>query len=65
MLMFLYCTELNLSKFNRSSVVYINQNTYFNVQPSTFVFLGFHKNNHDKSCSSFQDLSVYKIFTLK
>jgi hypothetical protein len=40
----------------------MNQNMNFKIQPpSTFVFLVFYKSELIKSCSSFHDLSAYKI----
>jgi hypothetical protein len=40
----------------------MKQKTNFNFQPlSTFVFLGFNKNDPIKGCSSLEDLSAYKI----
>jgi hypothetical protein len=57
-----YYTKVHLSKCNGSWVVSTKQNTNFNIQTAAmFVFFVFDKNGFIKSCSSFEDLSVYKI----
>jgi hypothetical protein len=57
-----YCTKVNLSKCNGSWVVSTKQTMYFNIQTAAmFVLFIFYKNGLIKSCSSFEDLSVYKI----
>jgi hypothetical protein len=55
--------KLNLSVCSGSCVVFTRQNINFNfLMPSTFVFLVFHKNGHNKSSSSFEDISAYKSY---
>jgi hypothetical protein len=62
MSMISYYTKVHLSKCNGSSVVSTKQTTNFNIQTAAmFVFFVFDKNGLIKSCSSFEDLSVYKI----
>jgi hypothetical protein len=57
-----YYTKVHLSKYNGSRVVSTKQTMNFNIQTDAmFVFFVFNKNGLIKSCSSFQDLSVYKI----
>jgi hypothetical protein len=55
-------TKVHLSKCNGSWVLSTKQNTNFNIQTAAmFVFFIFGKNGVTKSCSSFEDLLVYKI----
>jgi hypothetical protein len=55
-------TKVHLSKCNSSLVVSTKQTMNFNIQTAAmFVFFVFDKNGLIKSCSSFEDLSVYKI----
>jgi hypothetical protein len=55
-------TKVHLFKFNGSWVVSTKQTMNFNIQTAAmFVFFIFDKNGLIKSCSSFEDLSVYKI----
>jgi hypothetical protein len=55
-------TKLHLSKCNGSWVVSTKQTMNFNIQTAAmFVFFVSYKNGLIKSCSSFEDLSVYKI----
>jgi hypothetical protein len=62
MSMISYYTKVHLSKCNSSWVVSTKQNKNFNIQTAAmFVFFVFDKNGLIKSCSSFEDLSVYKI----
>jgi hypothetical protein len=62
MSMISYYTTIHLSKCNGSWVVSTKQNTNFNIQTAAmFVFFIFDKNGLIKSCSSFEDLPVYKI----
>jgi hypothetical protein len=62
MSMISYYTKVNLFKCNSSWVVAPKQNKNFNIQTAAmFVFFVFDKNCLIKSCSSFEDLSVYKI----
>jgi hypothetical protein len=57
-----YYIYVHLSKCNGSWVVSTKQTMNFNIQTATmFVFFVFDKNGLIKSCSSFEDLSVYKI----
>jgi hypothetical protein len=57
-----YCTKVHLSKCNGSWVVSAKQTVNFNIQlAAMFVFFVFDKNGLIKSCSSFEDLSVYRI----
>jgi hypothetical protein len=57
-----YYTKVHLSKFNGSWVVSIKQTMNYNIQTAAmFVFFVFDKNGIVKSCSSFEDLSVYQI----
>jgi hypothetical protein len=57
-----YYTKVNLSKCNGSWVVSTKQNMNFNIQTDAiFVFFVFDKSGLIKSCSSFDDLSVYKF----
>jgi hypothetical protein len=63
MSMISYSTNVHLSLCNGSWVVSTKQNMNFNIQTAAmFVFFVFNKNGLIKSCSSFADLSVYKIF---
>jgi hypothetical protein len=63
MFMISYYTKVHLSKCNGSWVVSTKQNMNFNIQTvAMFVFFVFDKNGLIKSCSSFEDLSVYKHF---
>jgi hypothetical protein len=60
--MIFYETKVYLSKCNGSWVVSTKQTMNFNIQTAAmFVFFVFDKNAPIKSCSSFEDLSVYKI----
>jgi hypothetical protein len=62
MSMISYYTKVHLSKCNSSWVISIKQTTNFNIQMAAmFVFFVFDKNGLIKNCSSFEDLSVYKI----
>jgi hypothetical protein len=62
MSMISYYTKVHLSKWNGSWVVSTKQNMNFNIQTAAiFVFFVFDKNGLIKSCSSFEDLSAYKI----
>jgi hypothetical protein len=64
MSMIFYYTKVHLSKFNGSWVVSTKQTMNFNIQlAAMFVFFFFFvdKTGLLKSCSSFEDLSVYKI----
>jgi hypothetical protein len=55
-------TEVHLPKLNGSWVVSTKQNMNFNIQPAAmFVFFVFDRNGPIKSCSSFEDVSVYNI----
>jgi hypothetical protein len=57
-----YYTKAHLPKYNGSWVVSTKQTMNFNIQLATmFVFFVFYKIGLIKSCSSFEDLSVYKI----
>jgi len=57
-----YGTELNLSKFNASWVIFIKQNINFNFQPPYVrIFWFFIKMVLLKSCLSFEEPSVYKM----
>jgi hypothetical protein len=57
-----YYTKVHLSKFNGSWVVSKQQTMNYNIQTAAmFVLFVFDKNGLIKSCSSFEDLSVYKI----
>jgi hypothetical protein len=57
-----YYTKVHLSKWNGSWVVSTKYTMNFNIQTAAmFVFFVFDKNGPIKSCSSFEDLSVYKI----
>jgi hypothetical protein len=57
-----YYTKVHLSKFNGSWVFATKQTMNFNIQTAAmFVFFVFDNNGLIKSCSSFEDLSVYKI----
>jgi hypothetical protein len=57
-----YYTKVHLSKCNGSWVVSTKQTMNFNIQlAAMFVFFVFDKNCLIKICSSFEDLSVYKI----
>jgi hypothetical protein len=57
-----YYTKVHLSKCNGSWVVSIKRTKSINIQlAAMFVFFIFDKNGLIKSCSSFEDLSVYKI----
>jgi hypothetical protein len=57
-----YYTKVHLSKCNGSWVVSTKQTMNFNIQlVAMFVFLVFDKNGLIKSCSSFEDLSVFEI----
>jgi hypothetical protein len=57
-----YYTKVHLSKCNGSWVVSTKQTTNFNIQTTAiFVFFVFDKNGLIKSCSSYKDLSIYKI----
>jgi hypothetical protein len=62
MSMISYYTKVHLSKCNGSWVVSTKQIMNFNFKTTAmFVFFVFDKNGLIKSCSSFDDLSVYKI----
>jgi hypothetical protein len=62
MSMISYCTKVHLTKCNGSWVVSTKQTMSFNIQMAAmFVFFVFDKNGLIKSCSSFEDLWVYKI----
>jgi hypothetical protein len=62
MFMISYNTKVHLSECNGSWGVSTKQNMNFNTQTAAmFVFFVFDKNGLIKSCSSFEDLSVYKI----
>jgi hypothetical protein len=62
MSMISYYTKVNLSKCNGSWVVSTKQIMNFYIQTAAmFVFFVFDKNDLIKSCSSFEDLLVYKI----
>jgi hypothetical protein len=57
-----YYTKVRLSKCNGSWIVSTKQTMNFNIQTAAmFVFFVFDKTGLTKSCSSFEDLSVYKI----
>jgi hypothetical protein len=57
-----YYTKVHLSKCNGSWVVPTKQTMNFNIQTAAmFVFFVFDKNGLIKSCSSFEDLTVYKM----
>jgi hypothetical protein len=57
-----YYTKVHLSQCNGSWVVFTKQTINFNIQTAAmFVFFVFDKNGLIKSCSSFEDLSVYKM----
>jgi hypothetical protein len=54
--------QVHLSKCNGSWVISTKQTMNFNIQTAVMiVFFVFDKNNIIKSCSFFEDLSVYKI----
>jgi hypothetical protein len=54
--------QSNLSKWNGSWVVSTKQTMNFNIQTAAmFVYFVSDKNSLIKSCSSFEDLSVYKV----
>jgi hypothetical protein len=60
--MIYYYAKVHLSNCNGSWVVFTKQNMNFNIQTAAmFVFFVFDKNGLIKSCSSFEDLLVYKI----
>jgi hypothetical protein len=62
MSMISYYTKVHLSKCNGSWVVSTERTMNFNIQTAAmFVFFVLDKNCLIKSCSSFEDLSVYKI----
>jgi hypothetical protein len=62
MSMIIYFPKVHLSKCNGSWVASTKQTMNFNIQlAAMFVFFVFDKNCLIKSCSSFEDLSVYKI----
>jgi hypothetical protein len=57
-----YYTEVHLSKCNGSWVVSTKKTMNFNIQTAAmFIFFCFLQNGLIKSCSSFEDISVYKI----
>jgi hypothetical protein len=57
-----YYSKVHLSKCNGSRVVSTKQTMNFIIQTAAmFVFFVFDKTSLIKSCSSFKDLSVYKI----
>jgi hypothetical protein len=57
-----YYAKVHLSECNGSWVVSTKQTPNFNIQTAAmFVLFVFDKNGFIKSCSSFEDLSVYKI----
>jgi hypothetical protein len=57
-----YYTKVNFPKCNGSRVVSTKQTPNFNIQTAAmFVFFVFDKNDLTKRCSSFEDLSVYKM----
>jgi hypothetical protein len=57
-----YYTEVHLSKCNGSWVVSTKQTMNFNIQlAAMFVFFVFDQNGLIKSCSCFEDLSLYTI----
>jgi hypothetical protein len=62
MSMISYCTKGHLSKCNGSWVVSTEQTMNFNIQTAAMFVFFFYKNGLIKSCSSFEDLSVYNIF---
>jgi hypothetical protein len=56
-----YFSEVHLSKCSGSWFFSTKQNINFNIQTAAmFVFFVFDKNGLIKSCSSFEDMSVYK-----
>jgi hypothetical protein len=60
-----YYTKVRMSKCNGSWVLSTKQTMNFNIQTvAMFVIFVFDKNGIIKSCSSFQDLSVYKVYGL-
>jgi hypothetical protein len=62
MSMISYYTKVHLSNCNGSWVVSTKQTMNFKIQTAAmFVFFVFDKNGSTRSCSSFEDLSVYKI----
>jgi hypothetical protein len=62
MSMIFYYTKVHLSLCNGSWAVSTKQTMNFNIQLATmFVIFVFDKNCLTKICSSFEDLSVYKI----
>jgi hypothetical protein len=62
MSMISYYTKVHLSTCNGSWVISTKQNVNFNIQTTTmFVFFVLDKNGLIKSCSSYEDLSVFKI----
>jgi hypothetical protein len=62
MSMIFYYTKVRLSKCNGSWVVSTKQTANFNIQLAVMlVFFVFDKTGLVNSCSSFEDLSVYKI----
>jgi hypothetical protein len=63
MSMISYYTKVHLSKCNGSWVISTKQTMDFNIQTAAmFVFFVFDKNSLTKIYSSFEDLSVYKIW---
>jgi hypothetical protein len=57
-----YYAKVNSSKCNGSWVVSTKPTMNFNIQTAAmFFFFYYYKNGLIKSCSSFKDLSVYKI----
>jgi hypothetical protein len=57
-----YYTKVHLSKYNGSWVVSTKQTMNFNIKTAAiFVFFVSDKNGLIKSCTSFEDLSVYKM----
>jgi hypothetical protein len=58
-----YYTKVHLSKWNGSWVVSTKQTINLNIQTAAmFVFFVFDKNGLIKSCSSFEDISVFLKF---
>jgi hypothetical protein len=56
------CKYVHERKHNGSRVVSMKRNMNFNIQPPTmFIFVVFHKTGLVESCSSFEDLSAYKM----
>jgi hypothetical protein len=62
MSMISYCTKVHVSMCNGSWVVYTKETMNCNISTVVmFVFFVFDKNGLTKSCSTIEDISVYKM----